>query len=127
MIRCEPDIVRFCDPEAMTNEYKIHTVELSDERSVSQFVTLWFKGQERDLPQLKNWKQEHGLDDHHAREVYHRGSPWIPAMYPGKQKRGWSHHVHVDLNHNPQWSDLQPFLADIPPSIQQDIRQYLEG
>ncbi len=125
MVRCEPDIVRFCDPDATDNRFRIHTVELSDERSTTQFVTLWFKGQESELPGIEAWKRERGLRNHHQREVYHRGPAWLPTQYPGKQKRGWSHHCHVDLNRPPQWNDLEPFVDEIPPALQDDLRLYL--
>jgi hypothetical protein len=122
MIRCEPDKSRFCDPEATTNEYLIHTVELSDERSTSQFFTLWFKGK---FGAIEEWRTAKGLDDHHNRAVYHRCGPWLPAQYPDKDSRGWSHHAHIDLQHAPTMADLQPYAEQIPPAILDEIKAYL--
>lgn len=121
MIRCEPDIVRFCDPEAMENDYPIHTVELSDDRSVSQFVTLWFKGKNEQIEELKR----RGLDDHHNRDVYHRGPAWLPAQFPGKHRHGWSHHSHIDLERPPLVEDLEPYADAIPPVIRDEIENHL--
>lgn len=120
MIRCEPDIVRFCDPEATENDCLIHTIELSDDRSIRQFITFWLKGAN------EAWKQKHRLDDHHQRDVYHRGPPWLPAQYPGKQKRGWSAHYHVDLESPPTAADLDRFTEDIPPAIWDEIQNHLK-
>ena len=126
MIRCEPDKIRFYDPDAEHNEYLIHTVELSDDRSLSQFVTLWFKGKEQHRPEVEQWKRERGLDDHHKRELYHRDGPWIPAQFPGKESKGWSHHSHIDLTAPPRLTDMEPYEADIPPSVLETIGAYLE-
>lgn len=123
MIRCEPDKVRFCDEDATRNERLIHTIDLSDERSASQFVTLWFKGNGEAVQQ---WRRERGLDNHHNRELYHREPPWLPAKYPGMQRRFWSTHTHIDLSAPPQWSDLEPFLDEIPLGTQQEIQSYLK-
>lgn len=115
---CEPDKVRFCDSEALQNRTLIHTVDLSDDRSDGHFITLWLKGAAGD-----DWAK--GLSDHHKRELYHRDPPWIPATYPGMHRKGWVTHRHIDLDRQPQWQDLEPYLDEIPSSVQTEIKTYL--
>ena len=117
---CEPDKERFCDQRAATNTTLIHTVDLSDERSHGHFITLWLKGDAGD-----EWARQCGLSDHHNRELYHRDPPWIPAMFPGMQKRGWSKHRHIDLTRPPAADDLERFAEQIPDSILADIKTFL--
>lgn len=122
MIRCEPDKVRFCGPEE--GPHIIHTVDLSDQRSVRQFLTFWTKGRGE---RVQGWAASHGLDGHHQREVYHREPPWLPAMYPGKESGDpWSNHYHVDLSLPPTWEDIEPYTDEMPPEVQEAIRRYLK-
>ena len=117
MIRCEVDKVRFCDPAATYGGPFIHTVELSDERSLRQFVTVWTKGVRPDW--VARWP-------HHDRGTYHRESGgWLPQQYPGMESKGWSTHHHADLALPPILADLEPFLDEIPPGIQAEIQEYL--
>lgn len=121
-MRCEPDKQRFCDPEAMTAAHLIHTVELSDERSVRQFITFWVKSRERG----EAWRLAKGLGKEHDREIYHRGLPWLPETFP--QANGeWSKHYHLDLHSSPTWADIEPFCGEIPEVIQEEIKVYLAG
>lgn len=128
MTLVQPDKVRFCDPEATTNGFLIHTVELSDARSVQAFLTFWCKGGRDQGPRSQAWATAHGLTGHHNREVYHRESdPWLPQQYPGQESQGWSKHYHADLTHTPTWADVLPFCDEVPPVLQEAIQAYLAG
>ena len=115
MIRCEPDKVRFIDPDAEYSLALVHTVDLSDERSVQQFVTLWTKGKRPD------WSDR--MPDH-ARDVYHRDPPWLPTAFPGKEQKGWQTHYHLNLRSAPTWDDLQPFLSELSPALRADLQAF---
>ena len=126
VITVEPDKVRFCDPVAVGSGFLIHTVEVSDSRSVRQFVTFWCKGGRGQGPRSAAWAAAHGLDGHHDREVYHREpGPWLPQMYPGMESQGWGKHYHLDLWNPPRWGDVEPFTDEIPPVIQEELRRHL--
>lgn len=119
MLRCDPDKVRFCDPEALTSASRVHSVDLSDDRSSRPFLTLWVKGE------ADAWAEAVGLSRDHDRAVYHRDLPWLPATFPGMEFKRWDKHYHLDLPGPPVWSDVEQFASDIPRALLEEIRQYL--
>lgn len=97
-----PDKVRFAADGAL-----IHTVELSDDRSVRPFVTLWM------TETAPEYAERHNLSNEHDPTIYHREST-----------QGGIHY-HIDLEHPPQLSDLEPFRNEIAPSVMNEIEGYL--
>lgn len=122
-----PDKARFCDLEAESSDKPIHTVEISDSRSVRQFITLWFKGKDKGSA----WAEANGNAGLHDPEVYHREKtepdfqPFISRLWPGKESEGWSNHYHIDLNRPPQLSDFDSLTSIIPDSILTELTDHL--
>lgn len=125
MIRVNPDKVRFCDPDAMsTDEPIVHTVDLSDDRSLRNFITLYCKGQDRG----REWAARHKMPTHHDREIYHREEPWLPKQFPGMEGHGWQYHVHIDTGDNPPTlEDVMAFREWIPDCIIEEITEYFSS
>lgn len=121
MVRIEPDKHRFIDADAFTSRCLVHSVEVSDARSLLPFLTFWVKGKE--LGQA--WALATGLSDHHDREIYHRETePWIPIAFPGMESKGWSKHYHLNLKAAPRWEDFRPFLDQMPKVLQDELLAY---
>jgi hypothetical protein len=122
------DKVRFCDPDAVSSPSLVHTVEVSDGRSLSHFLTFWVKGGRDQGNPAKAWADKHGLDGHHNREVYHREpDPWLPQQFPGMDSKGWSKHYHADLKNPPTWADVEPFCDELPACLRVEIKDYFDG
>lgn len=122
MIHCPIDKVRFIDHNAVTDPHLVHCVELSDARSIRQFVTIWVKNRDRG----ERWRTPTRLGTHHDRAVYHRDEAWIPDVFPGKEA-AWITHYHLDLDRPPEWNDIVPFADEIPECIQNDLQDYLQS
>lgn len=127
MVTVNPDKVRFSDLNAPHNGCDVHTVELSDCRSMQHFVTLWFKGQKAG----ERWAQQVGNSGLHKPEVYHREKtepdfqPFISRLWPGKESEGWPTHYHIDLAAEPQYADVSGLFCLLPQSIVDELSEHL--
>lgn len=123
--RLDPDKVLIHDP---LSDKPVHTIELSDERSVGHFITFWVKGNEF-LPPVPEGVSEFEAHHHNAEEM-HRDQPdhggsivlaKVLATY--SQIPGWKAHYHVPLSDYPTLDDLEGH--PVPDSIKEAARSVL--
>ena len=122
------DKQRFVNLDARDDNYEVHSIELSDSRSLRHFITLFLKQR---TSRQDGWVYLSGLREytHHDPEIYHRDdlkTKWVIEGFPD-MGAPWTHHYHVLLDAAPKFGDLAPFKDQIPPSLLEEIRQYLNG
>ena len=117
-----PDKVRFSDDETDFNEISadektcdgpfIHMIEISDERSMTHFITFWLTGQHRVA--FKDWREIADVKDHDP-AIYHReGRPHTWMYNDGsmskqdwqKKWQGWQNHMHYRFDHQPEIAEM---------------------
>jgi hypothetical protein len=121
----EPDKLRFLDLAAEASPYYVHTVELSDDRSLAQFFTLWVKASNRE--DINAWVEDVGLDKNlHDPGLFHRDDErfaWIGNTFKSAHPGQWATHYHVMTDGPPRPAFLLPFKEQIPPEVWEEINQ----
>lgn len=122
------DKIRFIDVHAnqLNAGYPVHTVEISDARSVAQFITFFVKHR---APVVEAFLTASGLREctHHDPKVYHRDNEkttWVYDTFPGTQ--GWTHHFHLQLDRAPKLEDFAPFWDGLSPELQAEIASHYD-
>lgn len=119
-MRLEPDKIRFLDPVKESND-RIHAVDLSDERSPSQFITIWMRGRDQE------WMDANGMTPCvHAGEIYHRDDGphhWVAERYG---ILSWGMHWHKDLEAPPKLEDIEPFAHGMSAGLIARIRAHFQ-
>jgi hypothetical protein len=121
----EPDKVRFIDEQAREHRQLIHCLELSDQRSLKHFITVYLKGRNAGAHQFA---RQYDFNTPHDPAVFHRddrGQQWIGEYADRQKERSWSHHLHRELDHEPGREDVMLLLHELSSPLWEEIQQYL--
>lgn len=124
----EGDKQRFVNLDARSDNYEVHSVEISDERSLRPFITLFLKNR---TPKQDGWVYLSGLRKftHHDPETYHREdkkTKWVIEAF-SDMGPPWTHHYHILMDGKPELGDLKPFKDQIPPSLMSELEEYFSA
>lgn len=121
------DKQRFVNLDARNDSYEVHSVEVSDERSLRPFITLFLKNR---TPRQDGWVFLSGLREytHHDPDTFHREdkkTKWVIETF-SDMGPPWTHHYHILMDDRPKLDDLNPFKDQIPPTLWRELEQYFQ-
>lgn len=110
----QPDRWAFIDLDSPT---EVWGVEVSDERSVCHFITVWTKGDQ----------ERHGTIEGHNPD-FHRGEDahtgLMKLVGESRWEDNWDRHFHIPLEAEPVLEDFQGH--GIPEAILYEVEQWIE-
>lgn len=123
----EGDKQRFVNLDARSDNYEVHSIEISDERSLRPFITLFLKNR---TSRQDGWVFLSGLRDytHHDPDTFHREdkkTKWVIETF-SDMGSPWTHHYHILMDRVPSITDLFPFRDQIPPSLWSEVEHYFK-
>lgn len=129
--RPETDKVRFVDTALAAGEpYLIHTVELSDERSLAHFMSCYVTGLgDTALQERVPFTRQIDLRDHNP-AVFHRDDEsalWVDRHFRKAVRKAWTRHFHWRFKAAPGRESVLHVLDELGSAVSDRLRWEIEA
>ena len=124
------DKVRFVDTALCADEpHMIHTVEVSDARSLAHFLSCYVTGLgDTELQELVPFTRHIDLRDHNP-AIFHRDDEsalWVDRHFRKAVRRAWTRHFHWRFTNAPTKDDVLAVLNELGSAVSGRIRMEIE-
>ena len=127
----QTDKVRFVDTELSGDEpHLIHTVEVSDERSLAHFMSFYVTGLgDTELQERLPFTRQIDLRDH-DQAVFHRDDEsalWVDRHFRKAVRKAWTRHFHWRLEEAPDRDSVLHVLDELGNAVSSRLRREIEA